>query len=392
MHFRILFALLLTIVYGPTNLAQSAKQVQNITMVRAQALEAELNNQPDAAIALYDKALNLACLEYGPASSYVGGLYVDLGNICMRSGKVQNAENYLRQAIKCSPNSRLAKLKLAEVLALKGRDEASTKVLEQLVSKKPNELSARRALAMGFQQHGNFAKANREFALIQDVASGRRQAKQIIHMPESQDTRLETAPAKTVNEAGSPIKAILPNVSKDSHKDSSPQKSQEPEKDKTTKPLSTKPTPVKPAPIKPITAKPTPVKPAVKPTVKPNKPALEKTKAPSISKPPVVEAKPVKVPEPKPKPVKPKKEPEAGALNLKPTKPAKASGHGGLVPPPPPMVMPGYPVYAPTQAPPAQPKPAAKPKPKPAPEKPSAPANQGSSEDADFLLDWAKKK
>jgi tetratricopeptide (TPR) repeat protein len=67
------------------------------------------------------------------------GAWIDYGVVLCRSGRLEEAERYLRKALKLSPGHPLAAANLATVLHRRGDDPAAQKVLAAALSENPEE-------------------------------------------------------------------------------------------------------------------------------------------------------------------------------------------------------------------------------------------------------------
>lgn len=321
-----------------------AKSDSNLTRLLQSARQEHLKGDEDASLAFYERATRLAMHEYGPNSSLVAAIYYEMGVIALQSAKFQKAEDFLSESVRLNPQAVAPRVKLAELLRLRGRAEESLRQANAALSKHHDSIEARQALALSFMQLKDPIMSTKAFAQLDAVAHGR-------------PAKLLATPKPT---------AISPPAQ-----------------------VATLPIPVV-VPIPKAVAPP--VKSKAQPIIKPPLPAKKPASLPVGTPKAIPQPQPLPPPLPKPKPVARAAVPAPPPPEYRP-RPSK----GGLVPPPPPVV-PVYPSFTPPPPPSSgfQLKTEAKVKPKEKPReapKEEHPAHASSSgDDTDFLLDWAADK
>ncbi len=328
--------------------------METLKRLRSAAVEELLQGHHAGALELYNQVTGLACKEFGANSSYVSNLCFEMGSIALEADKFQQAEEYLSQAVKIKPTSITARVKLAELLLLRGRPDEAKNQAEKALIQQGNNLAARRVLAISYLKTDNPAKATQAFAYLNAIINGHSAPIPRSVTPEPRPTLQEEV--------------------------------------KTTTPEPNTPIPREPKPIAAPARLSKPVSQAASvrsiPIVSPKTKSTTQAQTPPASPLPKLKASPPKT-FPKPKPAE---------LKAKPTP------RGGLVPPPPPTVpiFGGLMVPPPAVAPPtgagspgfqlktkAEVKREPKAKEPPTEEKPTY--VESGSEESDFLLDWADK-
>lgn len=350
----------------------------SLKVLRAEALENRLRGMNDQALDAYERAVDIARREFGENSTYVADIYFDMGSIALQASKFERAENYLNSAVKVNPYSVAARVKLAELLRVRGRPEDAARQAQQALKKHPDSLEARHQLAMSYLEMNELNKANEEFAHFDALLKGKNAPP-----PRSLGT---VPPPQPAGEA-KPLAGLLAPIKAPAKTE--PEAKPKPETAPKTQPEK------KPAPE---------AKPKVGPAPKPKAEEKPKPKPkPKAEAKPKLEAKPKVEPgaEPKPqvkpvaKPVELKAKPARNRL-VPPPPPLVPAFPGGMIPPPPPggygltTGNPNYRLNTQVQIKPKE-KPKEPPKEQPPEEKPAQSGSGGAAPDDDFLLEWADK-
>lgn len=391
----------------------------SINQLRIRAVECQLRGDKQAAMELHRQAANIAYHAFGANSSYLAEMYYDIGVLAFSDSNFNKAEESFNQAIRVNPNYYPARLKLAELMHLRGHPDNAVRECQLVLAKHRGNVQAREVLSASYQDLGHPYKSVRECYYLDQALHGKlppapviavapvvvvapavsqQAAAQLQKDKQQADIRKKEA-IKAAQKAERSAKKAEKAVKKSKDKKAPPQEKTAVvnlESKAASAPVAKKP---KNAPVVKAATPP-------KKSVKENVPAQstpvesdgsesnssESENASEETKPPVQKAVPAKLP---------KAAPIVVDVMPKPKRP-----RGGLVPPPPPVV----PVYAPmvpmtaTQARPV--KQTAKVKPEKPKEKavdsvkddkPQAAPDEKEKDD-DFLLDWggagakAKKK
>ncbi|MGD9684598.1 MAG: tetratricopeptide repeat protein [Candidatus Obscuribacterales bacterium] len=331
--------------------------------IRQQAFQYYLENRFDEATELYQEAIDLARESYGEKSSFVADLYYEAGSMCLEEGNFSMASRYLPQAVKVNPNYTTARVKLADLLMMKGKSDEAFGQIGEALRRDPNSIEARRQLVkllMEREKHEKEGARGAGLACTWEAFRLNNITKSVV----SQTIKNIAQWQQKMNSGQHPVPTVAISA-----------------------PVAA-PVSVPPAPP-PVSAAPKP---------KPEPPPKLKAKPPAAKPRPKVKPKP---PEPKPVVARKEKPPHVARASVPPPPSGpvgrKASTRGGLVPPPPPVVPsfmappppaagnPGI-VLTTTanvqNAPPEKKKPPKKKK-KPRPE---------VQDEPDFLLDWASEK
>lgn len=441
----------LTAAFGLASASSAATKTADAPALRSIAFEHYLSGDTEAALDFYQKAIDTAAHDYGAESSYIGQLYYEMGTLALDAKKFVRSESYLQKAVQHNPNSVMARVKFAEVLQMRGKNEEALQQIHGALAKHGNSPEAREALVIWLQTNKKTAHAIHESFHIAAVTAGHTvpplvvpqsvlASKPIQASPGTEQTLIASAapapPAPAASKAKAPLKLFSwmtpkqqdekkaePEKKPEKKEDKKEEKKKEekredkrpPEKrsEKKTKSESSKSKSAKDKNKRPKSkeTKPTEVitageelhasAAALRTTAK----TIPKRKEVKQSNDDPAESGESKTEEAQAAPAKPKHVAAQAApqptmvFNVPVVKPSKRSNT--MVPPPPPMVpVFNNPMSGMFQAPPpplthaAPAKVSKKPKPapvtkEPAPESRPASSSGGSEEDPNFLLDWA---
>lgn len=131
-----------------------------------------LSGQFDRSIPLYERATAIAIRQYGDDSQVVADMYFNLGAVALEASEYQKAENALNQSVRINPSSVMARVKLAEILRLRGHPEAAQRQALAAVQKHRLAPEAQQELALCYLELGNLSRANEQFFNLSQVLSG----------------------------------------------------------------------------------------------------------------------------------------------------------------------------------------------------------------------------
>ncbi len=137
-----------------------------IDMLRDRALSARLEGESDLALGLLNQAVGLTAEEFGPASPPVADLYFEMGLAAAEAKKFQRAESLLKQAIEINPYLEIARVKLADVLRLRGKLAESRHHAETALALNIRSLAGRRCLAFTLRQLKDPSAASHHLAIL----------------------------------------------------------------------------------------------------------------------------------------------------------------------------------------------------------------------------------
>ncbi len=365
-------AVILVSVFAPSasavGFSDSAVVDNDPRELRLAAFQKYLEGDFEGAGQVYAQAINAAETQYGKNSTFVADLCYEVGTISLEDGQFQTAEKYLRLAVKQKPNSVMARVKYADLLAMRGNTGEAFNQIQQALKVSPGSPVAQQAMVKWMMSQSNHKTA--EGAIANVAATWESFRLHGMGMNSVQSTMASISswkngflkpppkvkPAATVATATIPKVEIKPPV------------------------VKTKVAEPAPKPAKPKVAK-------IKPTERPVtaiKPKVEKPKVDVV--PDAPSAPEVKVAKIKP--------PEKHVV-VATSAPSKKNKNGFIPPPPPgPVMGVGYSMMAPpppsgfvlqTTARVKDPEKPEKPKEKKRPK----PAASESEEDPDYLLDWA---
>lgn len=125
---------------------------------RAVALNHSALGRPEEAERDFRKSLEL-----GPATP--DDVRVDLGAFLFRQGRLNEASELLKLAVKANPESPRANLEGGRVLLQSGQLEAAAKLLEKAVQRNPTDPNGHLLLGRAYQRLGREADAARELSI-----------------------------------------------------------------------------------------------------------------------------------------------------------------------------------------------------------------------------------
>ncbi|MBS1954880.1 MAG: tetratricopeptide repeat protein [Cyanobacteria bacterium SZAS-4] len=140
--------------------------------LRSIAFEHYLSGDTEAALDYYQKAIDSASREYGAESSYIGQLYYEMGTLALDAKKFVRSEAYLQKAVQHNPNSIMARVKFAELLQLRGKNDEALVQIHAALSKHSSSPEAREALVLWLQSNHKTARAIHESYNISVAAAG----------------------------------------------------------------------------------------------------------------------------------------------------------------------------------------------------------------------------
>ncbi len=337
--------------------------------LRLAAFQKYLEGDYQGAGLIYAQAIAAAEAAYGKNSTFVADLCYEVGTISLEDGQFQTAEKYLQQAVKQKPNSVMARVKYADLLAMRGNTGEAFTQIQQALKVSPGSPVAQQAMVKWMMSQSNHKTA--EGAIANVAATW-------------ESYRLRGMGAHSVK---STI-ASISNWKNGIFKPAAPKPPAKPAVEATVATATIPKVEVKPKAVAPPPAKAKPKVARIKPTERP----ITALKIKPPTKPRVVVPDAPDVLAVVREPARPK-QPVKSVERVATAAPSKKT-RNGLVPPPPPgpIMGVGYSMMAPP--PPSgfvlQTTARVKDQDKPVEKKKKAkPASAESEEDPDYLLDWA---
>ncbi len=162
----------LTASLGLTGSLAASANATDAPGLRSIAFEHYLSGDTEAALDYYQKAIDTASRDYGAESSYIGQLYYEMGTLALDAKKFVRSEAYLQKAVQHSPNSVMARVKFAELLQLRGKNDEALQQIHTALSKHSSSPEAREALVIWLQANHKTARAIHESYNISVAAAG----------------------------------------------------------------------------------------------------------------------------------------------------------------------------------------------------------------------------
>ncbi len=163
------FTALLGLLSSPPSFAG---KTTDAPALRSIAFEHYLSGDSDAALDYYQKAVDTASREYGADSSYIAQLYYEMGTLALDAKKFLKSESYLQKAVQHNPNSIMARVKFAELLQLRGKNDEALQQIQAALAKHSGSPEAREALVIWLQSNKKMARAIHESYNLSVAANG----------------------------------------------------------------------------------------------------------------------------------------------------------------------------------------------------------------------------
>lgn len=126
--------------------------------LRQSAFESYLTGNFDKAKVYYEQAIDQTQKSYGPNSPFLADLYFELGTVSLDLSKFSIASHYLPLAVEKRPNSRQARIKLAELYMLTGKEEEARIQLETAQKMHPKSPEVQAAIVKWMIQQSQKAR------------------------------------------------------------------------------------------------------------------------------------------------------------------------------------------------------------------------------------------
>ncbi len=163
------FTALLGLLSSPPSFAG---KTTDAPALRSIAFEHYLSGDSDAALDYYQKAVDTASRDYGADSSYIAQLYYEMGTLALDAKKFLKSESYLQKAVQHNPNSIMARVKFAELLQLRGKNDEALQQIQAALAKHSGSPEAREALVVWLQSNKKMARAIHESYNLSVAANG----------------------------------------------------------------------------------------------------------------------------------------------------------------------------------------------------------------------------
>lgn len=134
--------------------------------LRLAAFQKYLEGDFPGASALYERAIAAATAAYGKNSSFVADLCYEVGTISLEDGQFQTAEKYLKLAVQHKPNSVMARVKYADLLAMRGNQEDAFGQIQEAMKANPGSPVAQQAMVKWMMGQANHRTADGAIANV----------------------------------------------------------------------------------------------------------------------------------------------------------------------------------------------------------------------------------
>lgn len=114
--------------------------------LRLVACQKYIEGDYDEARNYYQQAIATAEKTYGEKSSFVADLYYEAGSLSLEDGNFPKADKLLGIAVKRKPNSIMARVKYAELLAMQGQTQNALDQIQEALKRNPGAPEAQQAL------------------------------------------------------------------------------------------------------------------------------------------------------------------------------------------------------------------------------------------------------
>lgn len=134
--------------------AIDSKAQESPAQLRLTALDALMKGDKHAALDIYEEAIGLANRQFGSDSTFLGDLYYEAGHLYLELDQFNQAEDYLRQAVKINPKNASARLSLARLLDTREKIQESIGQIREALLINPGSPVARQKFIQTLSKYG----------------------------------------------------------------------------------------------------------------------------------------------------------------------------------------------------------------------------------------------
>jgi hypothetical protein len=131
-----------------------ASSVESPAELRLTALDTVMKGDKHTALDLYEEAIRLANRQFGSDSTFLGDLYYEAGRLYLELDQFNQAEDYLRQAVKINPKNASARLALARLLDTRAKVQESIGQIREALLINPSSPVARQKFVQTLSKYG----------------------------------------------------------------------------------------------------------------------------------------------------------------------------------------------------------------------------------------------
>ncbi len=138
----------------PVRAAGDSTALESPAELRLTALDTLMKGDKHSAVDLFEEAIRLATLQFGSDSTFLGDLYYEAGRLYLELDQFNQAEDYLRQAVKINPKNASARLALARLLDTRAKVQESIGQIREALMINPGSPVARYRFVQTLSKYG----------------------------------------------------------------------------------------------------------------------------------------------------------------------------------------------------------------------------------------------
>jgi len=138
----------------PVRAASDGTALESPAELRLTALDTLMKGDKHSAVDLFEEAIRLATLQFGSDSTFLGDLYYEAGRLYLELDQFNQAEDYLRQAVKINPKNASARLALARLLDTRAKVQESIGQIREALMINPGSPVARYRFVQTLSKYG----------------------------------------------------------------------------------------------------------------------------------------------------------------------------------------------------------------------------------------------
>jgi tetratricopeptide (TPR) repeat protein len=128
--------------------------MESPAQLRLTALDTLMKGDKHSALDIYEEAIRLANRQFGSDSTFLGDLYYEAGRLYLELDQFNQAEDYLRQAVKINPKNASARLALARLLDTREKVQESIGQIREALLINPSSPVARQKFIQILSKYG----------------------------------------------------------------------------------------------------------------------------------------------------------------------------------------------------------------------------------------------
>ncbi len=147
-------AVLVFLAPAKASTPSDSRALESPAQLRLTALDTLMKGDKHGALDQYEEAIGLANRQFGPDSTFLGDLYYEAGRLYLELDQFNQAEDYLRQAVKINPKNASARLSLARLLDTREKIQDSIGQIREALLINPGSPVARQKFIQTLSKYG----------------------------------------------------------------------------------------------------------------------------------------------------------------------------------------------------------------------------------------------